>query len=228
MLSKRHILNVFWRLVMESNTFSVPLGKNPLIAMKVTPGHFSTNRSHITHFLDLNDMKSNIRIARDAARELAAPYLATLIETIVCMEGTEVVGAYLAEELLQEGMAPFNNDGEIHVLTPIRIANGNFIFQGSTVEWISGRHVLLLVPSISSGSTVNRALDCILFYGGVIAGISALFRTLDERYGKKINALFTSEDVPGYMVWDTHDCEMCKAGRKLDAMVSSEGYTEFK
>ena len=218
---------------MDKETFSIPLEKNPLIAMKAIPGHFTTSNSHVSHFLDLNDMRSNAIIARDVAEELAVPYLSgTLIETIVCMERTEVVGAYLAEELLEQGILPLENSGDIHVVTPINIANGNLIFQSSTIQWVTNKCILLLVASISSGITVKKALECITFYGGNVVGISALFRSLDEgqvcenQFGK-INALFTSEDIPGYKIWNTNDCELCKEGRKLDAIVSSEGYTEL-
>ena len=36
-------------------------------------------------------------MARDAAAQLAAPYLQfEIIDTIVCMEGSEILGAFLA------------------------------------------------------------------------------------------------------------------------------------
>ena len=217
---------------MINRAFNVPLEKNPLIKMKVIPGHFTTSSSHVSHFLDFNEMRSNALIARDVAEELAVPFLSgTLIETIVCMERTEVVGAYLAEELLEQGILPLENSGEIHVLTPIHIANGNLIFQGSTIEWVSGKAILLLIASISSGMTVKRALDCISFYGGKTVAISSLFRALGNDLGEKqeinVNALFTSDYIPGYKIWNTSECELCKKGIKLDAIVSSEGYTEL-
>jgi len=213
---------------MESRKFSIPLEKNPLIVMHATPGHFTTSNSHVNHFLDLDDMKSNAPIARDVAQELATPYIAsTLIETIVCMEGTEVVGAYLAEELIKEGMSLFTNDGNIHVLTPIRTLSGNLMFQKSTQEWIFDKSILLVVASVCGGSTMKRALECMSFYGGKVVGISALFCNITGKRGKEINALFTCDDIPSYQVWKPNECELCKAGKKIDAIVSSEGYTEM-
>lgn len=86
---------------MKSKAFTVSLPKNPSINMNVIPGHFTTSHFHISHYLDLDDLKTNSSLARDVAVELALPYLAsTLVDTIVCMEGTEVIGAYMAEEYL--------------------------------------------------------------------------------------------------------------------------------
>ena len=77
---------------MEDRAFSVSLTKNPSISMNVIPGHFTTSHFHTNYYLDLDNLKTNVSIARDVAVELALPYLTTkLVDTIVCMEGTEVI-----------------------------------------------------------------------------------------------------------------------------------------
>jgi orotate phosphoribosyltransferase len=213
---------------MEGKAFRLSLEKNPLITIKVIPGHFAISNSHTNYYLDVSDMKSNALIARDVARELAIPYLTSImVETIVCMERTEVVGAYLAEELLQEGISVLNSNGEIHVVTPINSNNRTLIFHGSTIEWISNRNILLLVASISSGRTVKNALECIEYYKGNVVGISSLFLASHEKQVKKVHALFTSDDVSDYRLCGSGECEMCAAGKKLDAIISSEGYTKI-
>jgi orotate phosphoribosyltransferase len=213
---------------MEEKAFRVSLHKNPIITMKVITGHFTTSHAHVSHYLDVSDMKSNALIARDVARELAIPYLtSTMVETIVCMERTEVVGAYLAEELLQEGMSVVNSSGVIHVVTPINSHNRTLVFQDSTIEWISNRNILLLVASLSSGRTVKSALDCLEYYNGNVVGISSLFLASHEKQVKEVHALFTSEDVQDYRLYSSSECEMCAAGKKLDAIISSEGYTKI-
>ena len=212
---------------MEENAFSVSLEKNPAISIKAIPGHFTTNKVHVNYFLDVWELKTNASHARDIARELAIPYVAnTLIDTIVCMERTVVIGAYLAEELLREGTAIMNSGGKIHVVSPLNNANGNLIFQDNAVKWIQNKNILLLIASISSGSTTKMATECIAYYGGRLAGISSLFYS-SEQFEHKINALFTSADIPGYKVFPLSDCEMCKAGQKLDAIINSEGYTKI-
>jgi len=213
---------------MEGKAYSVSLKKNPAISIRVIPGHFSTSTTHISHYLDLSRLKSNVRIARDAARELAVPYLSsTMVDTIVCMENTNVIGAFLAAELLQEGGAAINSEGNINVITPMNNVSGQLIFHESELELIQKKSILLLVATISSGRTLNGALECLGYYGGKISGLSTLFLTLTDKPDHKINALFTSEDIPGYALSEPSKCPMCKHGEKLDAIVSSEGYTKI-
>jgi orotate phosphoribosyltransferase len=213
---------------MKTNAFSVSLEKNPEIAIKVIPGHFTTSNLHVNYFLDVWELKSKASLARDVARELAAPYLvSTPIDTIVCMERTVVLGAYLAEELLREGTAVMNAGGNIHIVTPLSNVNGNLIFQDNAIQWIRKKNILLLVASISSGKTIKSAMECIAYYEGRLAGISALFFS-SEKLDYNVNALFTSKDIPGYQVFSTVDCAMCKAGQKLNAIISSEGYTKIE
>jgi len=211
---------------MENKTFNVSLAKNPIITIKVTPGHFTTSTRHVNHYLDVSELKTNALVARDVARELAIPYLSTaLVDTIVCMERTEVIAAFLAEELLQPGTAVMNSGGEIHVVTPVSNASGRMLFQDSVVDWITNRNVILLDASVSSARAIHIGMDCIAYYGGRLAGISALFVASPEKQQFNINTLFTSNDIPGYRLYETVECEMCKAGQKIDALISSDGYT---
>jgi orotate phosphoribosyltransferase len=213
---------------MEMKAFTVPLNKNPEIVMNVIPGHFTTSHFHLTHYLDLNDLKTNASLAREVAIELALPYLSTtLIDTIVCMEGTEVIGAYMAEELLQEGTSVVNSGKKIHVVTPTNNINRQLVFQSNMQGLINEQNIILLVSSISSGITVKSALGCLSYYNGKLAGISALFNAFPEESEQEIHSLFTSEDIPGYQTFRPEECEMCKAGHKLDAIILPGGYTKI-
>ncbi|NLL06465.1 MAG: hypothetical protein GX270_11930 [Clostridiaceae bacterium] len=213
---------------MEMKAFTVPLNKNPEIVMNVIPGHFTTSHFHLTHYLDLNDLKTNASLAREVAIELALPYLSTtLVDTIVCMEGTEVIGAYMAEELLQEGTSVVNSGKKIHVVTPTNNINRQLVFQSNMQGLINEQNIILLVSSISSGITVKSALGCLSYYNGKLAGISALFNAFPEESEQEIHSLFTSEDIPGYQTFRPEECEMCKAGHKLDAIILPGGYTKI-
>lgn len=213
---------------MNSKSFTVSLKKNSAIAVKVIPGHFTTSHFHVTHYLDLDNLKNNSSLARAVAAEFAQPYLSTtLIDTIVCTEGTELIGAYLAEELLKEGSSVMNAGRDIYVVTPMNNIHKQLMFQSNTQELIVDHNILLLVTSISSGITVKSALDCLAYYGGNLVGISALYNSYDKELEQKIHYLFSKEDVPDYKMFRPGECEMCEAGRKLDAIIMHGGYTKI-
>jgi orotate phosphoribosyltransferase len=212
---------------MEDKAYKISLPKHPVISIKVIPGHFTTSTRHVNFYLDVSELKTNAFVARDVAEVLAIPYLSTaLVDTIVCMERTEVIGAFLAQELLQPGTAVMNSGGEIHLVTPVNNVNGDMIFQDSVVQWIHNKNIILLDASVSSARAIHICMDCIAYYGGRLAGISALFVASPEKQKDKINSLFTSDDIPGYKLFETVECEMCKAGQKIDALISSDGYTK--
>jgi orotate phosphoribosyltransferase len=213
---------------MEKRGFAVSLENNPRIAMQVIPGHFTTSSVHLSHYLDMGGLKSDARLARDVARELAIPYqLSTPVDTIVCMERTEVIGAYLAEELMQSGVSTINDGNVIRIVTPTSNNLGHLSFPSSTVTEIMSKNVLLLTTSVSSGLSLDSALDCISYYHGKIAGISALFSVSSVEEELHIHAIFNSKDIPGYAIYSSRQCALCQAGIKLDALISSEGYTKI-
>jgi orotate phosphoribosyltransferase len=211
---------------MEDKAYNISLAKNPIIKIKVIPGHFTTSTRHVNYYLDVSELKTNALIVRDVAQQLAIPYLtSTLVDTIVCMERTEAIAAFMAQELLQPGTAVMNSGGEIHIVTPVNNASGKMFFQDNVVEWINNKNVILLDASVSSARAIHIGMDCISYYGGRLAGISALFVASPEKQNLNINTLFTSDDIPGYKLFETVECEMCKAGHKIDALISSDGYT---
>jgi len=213
---------------MNNQGFTISYSKNPSINLKVIPGHFTTNHFHTNNYLELDNLKTNASTAKSAALELAVPYLnSTLVDTIVCMEGTDVIGAYLAEELMKEGTTNINSGKDIHVVTPISNVHRKLIFQSNTQELIINRNIILLVSSVSSGITLYGALDCLAYYGGKIVGISALFNACPEKHGHEIHAMFTDDDIPGYQIYSPGECPMCKAGRKLDAIIVHDGYIKI-
>jgi orotate phosphoribosyltransferase len=144
------------------------------------------------------------------------------------MEKMEVIGAYLANELIQDGPSVMNTGRIIHVTSPINNAYGQLTFPDSALKWINGKNILLLIATVSSGRALNIALECINYYGGILTGVSALYRSSEIKIAQKVNCLFTADDIPGYKLYDTTSCELCKGGQKLDAIISSEGYTKFE
>ncbi len=210
---------------MREEIFSVSLEKNPVINLNMNLGHFTTSHYHTSHYLDLNHLKTNASLAKDVAIELALPYMANIpVDTIVCMEGTEVIGAYMAQELMQEGTSVINSGRDINIITPITNTNRNLMFQSNKQDLVYHRDIIVLVSSVSSGTTLSSALDCLAYYGGNVVGISALFNAYPEKQEQDIHSLFTAEDIPGYQLFKPGECPLCKAGQKLDAIIVHDGY----
>ncbi|NLG37758.1 MAG: hypothetical protein GX549_07045 [Clostridiales bacterium] len=213
-------------MMQESYVISSPM--NPAITMKVTPGHFATSNSHISHYLDVSTLRTSALVAREVARSFAGKFLtSTEVNTIICMENTEVIGAYLAEELLKDGLMVFNRGAEIRVMTPIQSVGGQLIFLPSARKYIEGRNVILLLSSASSAKTASQALECLTYYGGRLVGILALFSAEPSVLGHEIFSIFTDADIDGYYSARAEQCELCKAGHGLDAIVTNRGYTEL-
>ena len=208
------------------NFFTVVSEKNPKISVQVATGHFATGSAHRSHYIDIFDLKSNSTVAKHAAREMAASYRSnTIVDVIVYMDGTEVLAAYLAEELLQPGA--MNDGGEILIITPMIRADGRFVFHQNVQEKIINKNAILIVASMSTGATSNSVLECLDFYGCNLVGISAVFSAVPEAGDRKIYSLFSTVEIPDYWFCSPSDCPLCKEGRKIDAVFSSEGYTEL-
>ena len=71
--------------------------KDSNIALKVIPGHFVTNHSHLNYYLDMTTMKTRQNEAERIAIAMKDYYnvMDKPIDTIVCLDGCEVIGAFL-------------------------------------------------------------------------------------------------------------------------------------
>ena len=138
---------------------------DPEVFMKVIPGHFVTPNSHINYYIDMTTMKSRLNEARNAAAALAKEYVAsTIVDSIVCMDGCEVIGAFLAEELTKAGIISVNQHQTIYVVTPEYDLTGQMIFRENMQMMIKGKHVVLLLASTTTGTTLGRAVECIQYF----------------------------------------------------------------
>lgn len=213
---------------METRMQEIVARGNKHIKMNVIPGHFATNHSHVNYYVDLTGIKSLHKMARSAAAELAKKYINnTPIDTIICLEGTEMIGAFLADELTQAGGMIMNSGNNICVITPETNANNQMIFRDNTQKMIWGKNILLLISSVSTGKTINRSIECLKYYSGRLVGISAIFSAIDESNDLPVNAIFTLEDLPHYHTYLSTECDQCRAGQKIDAIVNSYGYSKI-
>lgn len=213
---------------MENRMREVASGANKKIKIGVIPGHFATNHSHVNNYVDMTGIKTHHKMAKETARELAKEYLtSTSVDTIICLEGTEIIGAFLAEELSRNGHASINNGKDIAVITPETNANNQLIFRDNLQKDIYGKQIVLLISSASTGKTIMRSVECLQYYNGILAGISSIFSAIGDYNGVKVNSIFTPADIPNYESVAFEDCSMCKSGQKIDAIINSYGYSKI-
>lgn len=196
--------------------------------IRVIPGHFATNHSHINYYVDMTIMKSRKSEAQAAASILAGKFSAnTVVDTIICLDGCEVIGAYLADALTSAGIMSLNAHKTMYIVTPEVNPGGQLLFRDNTQPMIRGKHCLLLLASATTGKTVARAAECVQYYGGQIAGVSAIFSASKEVAGVQIHSIFGEEDIPGYRTYEFNHCPLCERQQKIDAIVNSYGYSRL-
>lgn len=203
--------------------------KDPNIAIKVIPGHFVTTHSHLNYYLDMTTMKTRANEAERIAIAMKDYYnvMGKPIDTIVCLDGCEVIGAFLANELSRAGVLSMNAHKTIYVVTPEFNSNGQMIFRDNLKPEVAGRNVLLLLASATTGKTVRNSIECIQYYGGMLQGISAIFSAVDSVEGHRIDALFRADDIPNYEAYSQHECPLCKSGQPVEALVNGYGYSQI-
>ncbi len=203
--------------------------RNSNVRLRVAPGHFATSHSHINYYIDLTMTKHRLSEAKEAATELCAMLPAsTIIDTILCLDGTEVIGACMADHLTREGFTNMNAHRTIYVVTPEHTSGSQLLFRDNSAPMIVGKHVLVLAASVTTGYTVEAALNAIRYYSGKPAGVCAIFSCLDVCGGFPVNTIFNMKnDLPDYMSRNPLECPLCKANKRLDALVNAFGVSSF-
>lgn len=213
---------------MESRMFKTYARGDQKIQLKIIPGHFVTSQSHISHYLDMTTMKTRCAEAARIAKLLSTRYeTSTPVDTIICLDGLEVVGAFLAEELGKAGVLSMNAHKTIYVISPEFNPSGQMIFRDNTQHMVRNRNVVILMGSITTGVTLQQCMKTILYYGGKIQGVSAIFSAVSKVAGLDINTVFDIHDVPDYETHPADKCPMCRNKQKIDAIVNGYGYSKL-
>lgn len=200
--------------------------KNQDVFLRVQKGHFATMHSHTNYYIDVVAQKRRFSEARAVARELVNHYRAhTIVDTILCIDGMEVVGTCLAEELTKDDYVNMNAHQTIYIISPELVSGGQIIFRDNLVPMISGKHVLVLAASVTTGKSALAAIDSINYYGGTVVGISSIFATVEECNGYPVNSVFNPNDLGDYESYRPHQCPICERGEKIEAIVNSFGYS---
>ena len=209
--------------MIEIKHLPVRRGKVPL---RIAQGHFATNHSHINYYIDITYQKTRLSEAKDSAYELVSHFINdTPVDTILCLDGTAVLGACVASELTKSGFRTINSHQTVYVVEPEYNNNSQMIFRDNIQSMVRNKNVLILMASCTTGFTANKGIEAISYYGGEVVGVAALYSMVDEINGLPVRSVFNVKDIPDYESHDYKDCPYCKRGRKLDALVNSHGYS---
>ena len=115
----------------------------------------------------------------------------------------------------------------VYVVTPEITSGSQLFFRDNIVPMIKGKHVLVLAVSVATGGTVKAAMEAVSYYGGEVVGVASIFSTAKECNGYEVNSVFNPNDIPGYFACPSHECPLCKEGKKLDALINSHGFSKL-
>lgn len=198
--------------------------KNPEVFLRVQKGHFATMHSHTNYYIDVTTQKNRLSEAKAVAKQMVSSYSTnTVIDTIICLDGTEVIGAFVGKELTDDNFMNLNAHGTVYVMAPEFVGGGQMIFRDNIVPMIRNKHILLIAASVTTGKSALAAIDAVKYYGGHMVGVSAIFATVDECDGIPVYSIFDPHDLGDYMSYKPHQCPMCRRGEKLEALVNSYG-----
>ncbi|MDL2250635.1 orotate phosphoribosyltransferase [Lachnospiraceae bacterium PF1-21] len=200
--------------------------RNPKSRIKIMKGHFASEHAHVNTYIDISTVTCRMNNARETAKVLVEFYsLSTKVDTIVCVDGTELIGAFMAEMLSANGIGNMNGGENISVVTPEVINRGQMIFRDNTKRMIEGKDVLILSGSITTGESMLRAISAVIYFKGRVSGVCAVFSAVNKVAGLPVHSIFSQKEVADYQSYSAGECPLCAKGQKLDAMVNSFGYS---
>ena len=197
--------------------------------LRASKGHFASNHSHSNYYIDVAAQKSRLSEAKAVAAELCRNYNynTKIVDTILCLDGMEVIGACLADELTKNSFMNINAHQTVYVVTPEMTGSSQILFRDNIVPMIKDKHVLVLAVSVATGYTAKAAIEAVQYYGGEVVGIASIFATQEECNGFTIDSVFNPNDLPDYFTVPAHECPLCKSKQKIDALINSYGFSKL-
>ncbi len=198
------------------------------VPLSFARGHFATNHSHINYYIDITYQKTRLSEAKNTARQLVSHFINnTPVDTVLCLDGTAVLGTCVADELTKSGFMTINQHQTIYVIEPEYNSNSQIIFRENLQPMIRGKHVLILMASVTTGFTAGKSIEAIQYYGGMVAGVAGIYRAVDQVAEYPVRSIYSVEDLPDYQSFDYRECPFCKQGIPIDALVNSHGYSKL-
>ncbi len=201
------------------------IGGTPLLAAK---GHFATQNSHINYFIDVTAQKYSLNGAEEVAHRLAEKVKSIFpVETILCMDGTSVIGACLAKELSRHGGRSLSEGSNIYICKGELNSGGKLLFRDNARFMLEGKHVLILACSMTTGKTALLGKESVEYYGGRVVGAASVYAAVDNVDRLPVVSLFDTNTIPDYASYAPSECPMCKRGEPIDAVVNTFGYSKI-
>ena len=196
--------------------------------LRLASGHFATSHSHLNYYIDFTMSKHRLSEAQAGAQLLCSKISSSqIIDTILCLDGTEMIGACMANELTSSGYINMNSHRTIYVVSPEYTSGSQIIFRDNIAPMIVGKHVLVLAASVATGYTAKSAIEAIRYYNGQPVGVCSIYACVDECEGFPVKSIYNKSDIPAHESHPARDCPMCKAGIKIDGLVNSHGISSF-
>lgn len=196
--------------------------------LRVAHGHFATSHSHLNYYIDITMQKTRLSEATALAQELVATYrYSSPVDTILCLDSTEVIGTCIANEMTKMELANMNLHQTVYIVTPEHTSGSQLLFRENIAPMIKDKNVLILAASVVTGFTARGAIEAVKYYNGRVAGIASVFASVNECEGYPVTSVFNPKDLPDYVSYDSHKCPMCREGKKIDALINSHGYSKL-
>ena len=209
------------------NMVKLPTKRSDLF-LRVAQGHFATSHSHMNYYIDITMQKTRLSEATALAQEFVATYrYSSPVDTILCLDGTEVIGTCIANEMTKMELANMNLHQTVYIITPEHTSGSQLLFRENIVSMIKDKNVLILAASVVTGFTARGAIEAVKYYDGNVTGIASVFATVTECEGYPVTSVFNPKDLPDYASYDSHKCPMCREGKKIDALINSHGYSKL-
>ena len=202
------------------------IGGIPLLAAK---GHFATRNSHINYFIDVTAQKYSVKGAEAVAERLSNQLRSRLeIDSILCMDGTSVIGMALGQQITRYGgMSMSEAKDNIYIIKGELNSSGKLIFRDNARFMLEGKKVLILMCSLTTGTTALLGKQSVEYYGGQVVGIASIYAAVNELDGLPVISIFDCTTLEDYSSYAPNQCPMCRRGEKLDAVVNTFGFSKI-
>ena len=128
---------------MPINMVKLPTSRKDLY-FRVAKGHFATSRSHTNYYIDITVQKTRLSEATALAQEFVEMYrYKAPVDTILCLDGTEVIGTCIANEMTRMELANMNLHQTVYIVTPEHTSGSQLIFRENILPMIKGKNVLI-------------------------------------------------------------------------------------